>query len=140
MVEIKTFFLKDIKSCAITKQNNFLVASLKNYIMLIWKLAVCVICRIKRFQKKKCWKNYFSILQLVCKRFKFCDFKILFAVATVSISIIWKNKSSTFSCSWVKTFNNTILIGKKIGQKNWYLQNFFRKRYFLSFSVGCISW
>ena len=54
---------------------------------------------------------------MVCKILKFCDFKILFAVVTVSISVIWKNKSNTFSCSWVKTFNNTILIGKKIGKK-----------------------
>ncbi len=64
--------------------------------------------------KKKSWKNYFSILQLVCKIFAMCGFKILFAVVTVSMSVIIKNKSSTFSCSLVKTLNNKILIGKKI--------------------------
>ncbi len=61
-------------------------------------------------------------MKLVCKIFKFCDFNILFAVVTVSISVILKNKSRTFSCSWVKTLKNKILklvkkIGKKFGKK-----------------------
>ncbi len=44
-------------------------------------------------------------------------FKILFAVVTVFISVIVTNNISTFSCSWVKTLNNKILISKKIGKK-----------------------
>ena len=84
--------------------------------MLIWKLTVSVIWEssalTKRFQKKMLEK-LLSLLQLVCKIFKICGFKILFAVVTVSISVIVKNKSSTFSYSWVKTLNNKMLIGKK---------------------------
>ena len=62
-----------------------------------------------------------------------CGFKILFAAVIVFISVIITNKISTFSCSWVKTLNNKILIGKKnwkkkVGKKNWY--NFFKNSKF----------
>ncbi len=56
--------------------------------------------RIKRFNqafsKTNVEKITFSILQLVCNRFKFC--------------VIRKNKSIAFSCSWLKTLHNKILI------------------------------
>ncbi len=56
-------FLKDIKSFAITKQDNLSVASLKNLYMSIWKLMVRVILEssalTKRFQKKNVEKVTF---------------------------------------------------------------------------------
>ena len=53
---MENFFLKDIKSCAITNQDNFLVASLTKLYNL--KIDGVRNFRIKRFnqafQKKKC--------------------------------------------------------------------------------------
>ncbi len=67
--------------------------------MVIWKLIVSVILEssvlTNRFQKK----NVEKITLL------FCNWYVI-----VSIGVVIKNKSRTFSCSWVKTLNNKILI------------------------------
>ena len=90
----KILFRKDIISCAIPKRHKFLVASLKTLYMLIRKLTVGAILEssaLTNRSQNKMLKKLLFILQLVCKRCKFCDFKIHFAVVTVSISVIIKN-------------------------------------------------
>ncbi len=107
------------KILVIFEDNMSIYTSSKNY----FETAVCCIlvayfllssifqkssALTKRFQKKKL-KKFLFYLKLLCKIFKLCDLKILFAVVNVSISVIFKNKSRTISCSWAKTLNNKIL-------------------------------
>ncbi len=107
------------KILVIFEDNMSIYTSSKNY----FETAVCCIlvayfllssifqkssALTKRFQKKTL-KKFLFYLKLLCKIFKLCDLKILFAVVNVSISVIFKNKSRTISCSWAKTLNNKIL-------------------------------